>query len=395
MNAASGASSGASGRRALSDHVTATDLMPMSDRRPSRLRFALGYIAAWSPVAIMSFAGSVTTRRLPIVQATVEALSLLLGAALFGLPVWALTGYLESRASRRRAVAIYLLAGIIYAVLLGEALALIDVLRAGRWSAPAPMRLDLYRLAGPFFLYVFQLIAMLGVRSFGRAEKSRQMAAAAEQARVTAESLRARAELQSLRAHLDPHFLFNTLNAIAAVVETDPSQARQMLVRAGSLLRRVLDLGASGKDMVTVADEWAIVSEYLSFERLRMGDRLRVESSFSDDALECEIPAFILQPLVENAIRHGLFPQPDGGSLRVTGVIDGEMLRLEVSDTGAGAAINDVNHATGFGLRAARERLRGAFGDAARFQVETSPGCGFHARLLVPAHAATAATADA
>jgi two-component system, LytTR family, sensor kinase len=358
--------------------------MPMSDRRPSRLRFALIYAAAWSPVAIMSFAGSVITRGIALVPAAVEALTFMGVGGLLGLPIWALTGYLDARVSRRRAVAIHLVAALAYAVVVAEALQAANGLRAG--PQPAPMRLDLYRLSGPLFLYLFQLVAMLGVRNFVRAEKSRQLAAVAEQARVTAESMRARAELQALRAHLDPHFLFNTLNAIAAVVETDPSQARQMLVRAGALLRRVLDLGASGRDTVTVADEWAIVSEYLSFERLRMGDRLRVESAFSDDALDCEIPAFILQPLVENAIRHGLFPQPTGGTLRVTGLVEGPTLTLEVSDTGAGAAAHEMDHATGFGLRAARERMRGAFGAAARIDVETAPGCGFCVRLSLPAH---------
>ena len=331
----------------------------------------------------MSVASSIVSRQASLLRSAADGAVLMAGAALFGLPIWALTGLLESRVSRRTATAVYFVAGLVYAVLVGEALALVD---AARGAPGAPMRLDLYRLAGPFFLYVFQLVAMLGARNFVRAENSRQVAAAAEQARVTAESMRARAELQSLRAHLDPHFLFNTLNAIAAVVETDPTQARQMLVRAGTLLRRVLDLGASGRDMVTVAEEWAIVSEYLSFERIRMGERLSVESSFSDDALDCEIPAFILQPLVENAIRHGLFPQPGGGTLRVVAELRGETLELEVSDTGAGAAASDVERATGFGLRAARERIRGAFGAAARIDVDTSPGSGFRVRLSMPAH---------
>ncbi len=351
----------------------------------SRARFALFYAAAWSPVAIMSFAGSVMSRGESLLMSAVVALVLMAGAALFGLPIWGLTGLLESRGSRRRAVAAYVVAGVVYAVLLAEVTQVVDVVRANRVGAGASMRFDLYHLAGPLFLYGFQLVAMLGVRSFVRAERSRHIAAAAEQARVTAESMRTRAELQSLRAHLDPHFLFNTLNAIAAVVEIDPPQARQMLVRAGALLRRILDLGASGREMVTIADEWAIASEYLSFERLRMGDRLRVESSFSDDALDCEVPAFILQPLVENAIRHGLFPEPSGGTLRITGLVEGDTLRLEVADTGAGAVAHTVDQATGFGLRATRQRLRGAFGDSAHIDVDTAPGRGFRIRLSLPA----------
>src|SRR5262249_23185630 len=126
-------------------------------------------------------------------------------------------------------------------------------------------------------------------------------------------------------------------------------------------------------------------SEYLSFERLRMGDRLRVDSSFSDDALECEIPAFVLQPLVENAIRHGLFPLPQGGTLSVSGAVDGDVLRLEVADTGAGAAADDVDRGIGFGLRAARQRVRGAYGTAATVDIVTAPGRGFRVRMLLPA----------
>jgi signal transduction histidine kinase len=351
----------------------------MSARLPPRLRFALFYAAAWSPLLVLNLASATLMQRQPLLGALGQTLSLTSIAAALGLPVWFLSEYLErAHASRGRTIAAYLAASAVYAVVLSLTLQLIDPMRK------RPVSFDAYHLITPLLLFGIQLLAILAVQNFARAEQSRRAADAAEKARIAAESMRARAELQALRAHLDPHFLFNTLNAIAAVVETDSAKARQMLVRAGALLRRVLDLGATGRDAVTVAEEWGIVSEYLSFERLRMGDRLRVDAAISDDAMDCEIPAFILQPLVENAIRHGLFPQPSGGTLTVRGAVDGETLRLEVSDTGGGAAVDAIDGAAGFGLRAARQRLVGAYGTAARVDVTTSPGHGFRVTLALP-----------
>ena len=354
----------------------------MTAARRDRLRFTLRYAAAWSPLALLGFGGRALSGQAISPATGAQIVTLTAFAALLGLPLWTLTGALESQ-RRWRAAWSYLAAGVGYAAgyaIIGRFIQLLMPIRPGS----APMSRWPQQLLGDFLLYLIALTVMLGARAYARAERNDRAAAAAERAREQAEFLRGRAELQSLRAHLDPHFLFNTLNAIAAVIESDPAVARQMLVRAATLLRRVLDLGESGRDTVTLAEEWGLVSEYLAFERLRMGERLQVHAAFTDDALDCEIPAFTLQPLVENAIRHGLFPRPGAGRLQVCGKIEGESLLIDVQDDGVGAALPSVMSARGFGVRATRERARGVYGPSARVDIETAPGRGFRVRLTIP-----------
>jgi signal transduction histidine kinase len=354
--------------------------------RFTRLRPILLYTTAWLPFAVLNAVGAIGIQHVKPWLAILTSVEATATIGLLGVPAWMLTGYAERRGTRAFAVVSYILVGIGYAFVCGAALQLLPFMSPkGNMGS---LRFDTQHFVAPAFLYCVQLVAMLAVRNFARAERNRRAVIVAEQARAEAESMRARAELQALRAHLDPHFLFNTLNAIAAVVETDPPLARQMLVRAGALLRRVLDLGSANDDAIPLSDEMEIVSEYLAFERLRMGDRLRVETAIDDDALECAVPAFILQPLVENAIRHGIFPLTEGGTLRLSAGVTAGVLRIEVSDTGAGAAAGALDGAKGLGLRAARQRIAGAYGAAGRVDVTTTPGEGFRVCLTLPAREA-------
>lgn len=337
------------------------------------MRFALMYAAAWLPFASISATAAIIAQREPRIQGAFHAFLSTSVAAVLGLPIWVMSGYLEERASRTQAIIGYVLGAVAYSLALAD---IISLLMPPSSIVPRPA--FVIRLLGPAFLYFILMLGILAVRNFMRAERNQRAA-------LLAESLRTRAELQALRAHLDPHFLFNTFNVIAAVVETDPAQGRDMLVRAGAMLRRILELGAFDRDRVTVAEEMALVSEYLAFERLRMTDRLHVDVAISDEALECEIPAFVIQPLVENAIKHGLFPQPHGGTLAITGSVDDGTLHLAVRDTGAGASSDALATATGFGLRATRQRIEGTYGVNARVDVETAPGRGFAVRLALPA----------
>jgi signal transduction histidine kinase len=344
--------------------------------RARRLRFALLYSAGWSPFLALSVGGAIVAQRMGQHERFGTAIGSALLAALIGLPVWVLTGRAQGW-STNRAVAAYAGAGIAYGAVFGLGMQLLGAIDWAHGVVRPLTRVDMSASPGGFLVFVLMLFAMLAARSVVRAERSARAASVAEAGRN-------RAELQALRAHLDPHFLFNTLNAIAAVVETDATQARQMLVRTAALLRRLLDRAAPTRDIATVADEWEIVSEYLALERLRMGDRLRVEVSISDDALECDVPAVLLQPLVENAIRHGLFPLPGGGTLRVGGEVRDGMLRIDVSDTGMGATLNAVERADGYGLRVTRQRIAGMYHGAGQMEIRTSPGNGFTVVLTLP-----------
>jgi two-component system LytT family sensor kinase len=213
-----------------------------------------------------------------------------------------------------------------------------------------------------------------------------------EEARAArAENLRVRAELEALRAKLNPHFLFNTLHTLMALVRQNPRAAEQALERFAALLRYTLNLqraspggGADEVDDVRLGSEWKFVEHYLALEGLRLGPRLRVEADVRADTLDCVLPALTLQPLVENAIKHGIAPRAAGGVLRISARLEGdETLRVEVCDDGPGAPPSSLNEG-GLGLRLVRQRLETRYRGGAEFRIETKPGAGFKVVVCVP-----------
>jgi sensor histidine kinase YesM len=201
-----------------------------------------------------------------------------------------------------------------------------------------------------------------------------------------AEALRVRAELSALRGQLNPHFLFNTLHTLTALVRREPATAEQALERFGDMLRYVLDVKRAAREDVTLAEEMEFVRNYLSLEQLRLGDRLRVREEIDPEAYDCVLPSLTLQPLIENAIKYGVAPRAAGGTIDIRATLDGDLLAMEVRDDGPGAAADVALGAGGVGLRAVRQRLETRYPGAARFAVETAPGRGFAVRIALPAH---------
>jgi signal transduction histidine kinase len=195
-----------------------------------------------------------------------------------------------------------------------------------------------------------------------------------------------RARLHSLQAQLQPHFLFNALNAIAMLVRRDRKQeAIDVVVGFGELLRYVLN--ESGTLDVSLAEELGFVRRYLDIERVRLGDRLRVTIDVDAEAQRALVPNLVLQPLVENALKHGIVVRPEGGVIRIIGARRGEMLRLEVEDDGPGLDANfslDQADARGIGLRNLRDRIGVFFGDAGSFSIGTGPSGGTLAVVQIP-----------
>lgn len=190
----------------------------------------------------------------------------------------------------------------------------------------------------------------------------------------------ARARLQALRMEVDPHFLFNSLNAVSGLVrQGDAKGATDMLARLGELLRVTLRYGRSG--MVSLGRELEIVGEYLAIERVRFEDRLAVEIEASPEARRAAVPPLILQPLVENAIRHGVAPTRGSVTVRIEARRERDRVRIEVLDSGGGPS---PLHGEGTGLRNTVERLRGEFGGRARFELATAEGGGARAVLDLP-----------
>jgi sensor histidine kinase YesM len=199
------------------------------------------------------------------------------------------------------------------------------------------------------------------------------------------------AQLAMLRYQLNPHFLFNTLNSISTLVllkQTAPANA--MLTKLSSFLRHTLVTEPGGK--VTVAQEVETLQLYLEIERMRFEDRLRTEFAVDDDAAGAAIPSFLLQPLVENAIKYGVSAQEEGARISLSAKVIGSRLRVTVSDTGPGlqgsqdaaAAVRRGHSSTGVGLANIMERLQQAYGEDHRFDIETPPEGGFTVIIEIP-----------
>ena len=181
---------------------------------------------------------------------------------------------------------------------------------------------------------------------------------------LEAEGLARQARLEMLRYQLNPHFLFNTLNGISTLIsEGDASGANAMLVRLSRLLRSTLEENTF--EEIPLKREIAITEEYLAIEKARLGSRLNVNMMIAPNTMDVFVPALLLQPLVENAIRHGIGPRAEGGTLAIDAYLDGESLHLNVSDDGVGARSTDGQQERprgGIGLANTIERLRVLYG---------------------------------
>jgi two-component system, LytTR family, sensor kinase len=200
----------------------------------------------------------------------------------------------------------------------------------------------------------------------------------------------AQSELQALRTQLHPHFLFNTLQGIAALIETDTSRAHRMLTTLASLLRTALRHGSA--DLVPLREELQFVQEYVSLEQMRLGGRLQVQWHVQPQALLSLIPQLLLQPLVENAIVHGAAGAPQGGSLELHAWIEGDRLMVRITNSVADSARPGL----GLGLANTRARLRYLYAGDARLEFTLDPKTRRAVTsLILPAFCSSPATLEA
>jgi sensor histidine kinase YesM len=218
---------------------------------------------------------------------------------------------------------------------------------------------------------------MLGVAhalNYHRLSRERALRTSQLEARL------AQAQLQLLKMQLHPHFLFNTLNSISALIHHDVELADRMVARLGDLLR--LALQHFGAEEVPLRQELEFVLSYLEIEQARLGPRLRFQLDVEEGAAEALVPTFLLQPLVENAIRHGVAARPLGGRVEVRARREASRLSLEVRDTGPGPAPGEP--AEGVGLSNTRARLGRLYGEEYQFELAGGPGGGAVVRVVIP-----------
>ncbi|MBI2929810.1 MAG: histidine kinase [Verrucomicrobia bacterium] len=252
----------------------------------------------------------------------------------------------------------------------------------GRGRGPGPGAWMWGRLHLPVYWVIVSVVHAL---SYYRRSQERERKAAELTASL------AEAKLHALKLQLHPHFLFNALNAIATLVHKDPHAADDMIANLSELLRLALD--SADVQEVPLRQELEFLDRYLEIEHVRLGERLRVEKDVAAATLDAAVPTMILQPLVENAIRHGIEPRKSAGIVTIRATREGELLHLSVCDNGVGlGAANQQRERTGIGLANTRARLAELYGERARLQLSGGDEGGLAVDVQLPFHTAPAAS---
>ncbi len=226
-------------------------------------------------------------------------------------------------------------------------------------------------------LMYWVLISLSSVLRFYRKFRERELRAAELEKRL------AEARLQALQMQLNPHFLFNTLNAISVLMHKDAEAADRMLVRLSELLRLALE--SSETQEVPLRQELAFLSRYLEIEQTRFGGRLEVTTEVGPETLDGLVPNLVLQPIVENAIRHGIGPRAGKGRVSLSARLEDGLLRLRVQDNGGGLA-SPRPEREGIGLSNTRARLLHLYGREQALRFETIPEGGLAVEIEIPFH---------
>lgn len=307
------------------------------------------------------------------------------------LPDWYLWGLLAlivrslarrfriDRENWERAVPIHFGAGLTLALLhLAFATAIQAVLRGAEPYPFLPKLVDTFAASYHWNLLIYwAIVGLVHARDYARDAQEHRVRAAQLETGV------AEARLQALTLQLRPHFLFNTLNAIAELIHEDPAAAERMVGRLADLLRRTLETGGSAE--VPLATELELVDRYLDIQAVRFQDRLRVRWDVASEAREARVPAMILLPLVENAVRHGVSARPGPGEVGIRARREADTLRLEVWDDGPGlAGAGGSGPRQGIGLANTRARLAQLYGAAQRIELLDGAAVGLVVRVSLP-----------
>ncbi len=191
------------------------------------------------------------------------------------------------------------------------------------------------------------------------------------------------ARLRALTYQINPHFLFNTLNSVSALIRTDPAEARQVVSKLSNILRRLLRKTAN---LTSLREELAFIDDYLAIEMVRFRDKLRFEREIAPETLDFQVPWMLLQPLIENSIKHGLGPKVEGGTIRIRSRIVRQRLQLTIEDDGVGIPESSLQSllGQGIGVSNVNERLKVIFGEHYRMDVDSKAGEGTRFEIEIP-----------
>jgi two-component system sensor histidine kinase AlgZ len=328
----------------------------------SRTRLAV-YLLAWVPLAAAGAVLLAAGRREPWGQAALSASGLALFYALVCLSPWYSGRYLPFEpAEIGKLLLNHTAAAVVAAALLLGIASLLGVGDAQR----------VFLFVSGILLYLLAVALHYVLFSF---QNTRQAETRMQEARVQARE----AELKALKAQINPHFLFNSLNSISALATVDGERAREMCVRLSEFLRSTLKLAE--EEIIPVEREIALARTYLEVEQVRFGARLRVQQSVASGCAECAVPSLILQPLVENAVKHGIAGLVEGGEIRLAADCRDGMLRLTVDNEFDPEA--PANGRSGLGLANVRDRLKTIYQNEARLETHAENGR-FSATLEFP-----------
>jgi LytS/YehU family sensor histidine kinase len=235
-----------------------------------------------------------------------------------------------------------------------------------RWQLPPEHVIHWHYLAG-VMIYV-----ALAALTYGRARVFR------------AEKQRLWAEWKALRGQLNPHFLFNTLHTVFGLAQLEPAASEAAMTRFSRVLRYTLSVHREDRDLVSLREEWSFTEDYLHLEALRLDGRLTWRGDIASDLGDVAVPSLLIQPIVENAVRHSGVLDRDGVVITVAAHRTDDNLYLRIADNGRGTTVNDALGSTGVGLRAARTRVQRLDAASGAFCVETEPGAGFTVTMRLP-----------
>ncbi len=248
------------------------------------------------------------------------------------------------------------------------------------WSVLKPA--NMYKFAAGWFMWSYLIYWMIlgGLQAYRYYE--RYMSSELQLERL--EKSYSQARLNALRMQLDPHFLFNALNTISSHVERDPKLTRLMIEHLGDLLR--MSLESKDRQEVPLAEELAFLDHYLAIQKIRFGRRLKVEIDIAPEVRYASVPSLFLQPLVENAIRHGISPRASGGTVSVTAEPVNGKLAIRIADDGAGLPPGwSLEKSTGLGLSVTRERIAGLYpNDEGSFVIKGREEGGTLVEIVLP-----------